>query len=129
MQTEVAETHVTFRQLSDQQIEDYLYLWGSIQPTMHMARVRPADLEDLAAYEYLVQAPTLKQPDVKPFWSRTFAPSAPLFTHVPNEMSSSYNAYLGKYISLTTYEREDKLVIRTAPETTGRGNRPKRSCR
>ena len=98
---------------------DYLYLWGSLDKAMFLARVRPQAIEELSAYEYLVQAPTLEHPDLKPRWSLTFSPSAPLFDHVPNEMSCSYNPYLGSFISLTTFEREDKLVIRTAPEITG----------
>jgi hypothetical protein len=107
-----------------QQVDDYLYLWGSLDRNMYLARVRPELIEDLSAYEYLVQAPTLQHPDLKPTWARSFSPSAPLFSHVPNEMSSSYNPYLERYISLTTYEREDKLVIRTAPAITGPWGEP-----
>lgn len=108
-----------------QQHDEYLYLWGSIQPEskssgeMYLARVRPADIETLARYEYLVQAPTAAQPDTPVRWASTFAPTACLFSDVPNEMSSSWNEYLGAFISLTTYRREDQLVIRTAPEITG----------
>ena len=108
-----------------QEIDNMLYLWGSLESwKMYLARVRPSDIEDLTAYEYLVQAPTLERPDVEPCWSRHFEPTAPLFDHVPNEMSASYNAYLGCYISLTTYDREDKLVIRTAPQVTGPWSEP-----
>ncbi|MEJ7650581.1 MAG: DUF4185 domain-containing protein [Nakamurella sp.] len=108
-----------------QQHGEFLYLWGSIQPAsksageMYLARVRPADIENLAAYEYLVQAPTTAQPDVLPQWSSSFTPTACLFGDVPNEMSSSWNEHLGVFISLTTYRRENQLVIRTAPEITG----------
>lgn len=113
-----------------QEHDGYLYLWGCIQPAsksagdMYLARVRPADIEALTAYEYLVEAPTLDRPDRKPAWSRTFAPSACLFSHVPNEMSSSWNEHLGRFISLTTYEREDRLVIRSAPEISGPWSEP-----
>ena len=89
-----------------QEIDGMLYLWGSLENwNMYLARVRPADIENLNAYEYLVQAPTLDRPDVEPRWSRHFEPTAPLFDHVPNEMSASYNPYLGCYVSLTTYDR------------------------
>ena len=113
-----------------QEIDSYLYLWGCIQPAsksggdMYLARVRPADIEHPSAYEYLVDAPTLERPDRKPVWSRTFTASACLISHVPNEMSSSYNPHLGKFISLATYERDDRLVIRTAPEITGPWSEP-----
>jgi Domain of unknown function (DUF4185) len=113
-----------------QEFDGYLYLWGCIQPgaesagDMHLARVRPNDIEDLAAYEYLVEAPTIDRPEVRPRWSDTFARAAPLFDHVPNEMSSSYNTYLGRFISFTTFEREDRLVIRSAPEITGPWSEP-----
>jgi Domain of unknown function (DUF4185) len=109
---------------------EHLYLWGSIQPEsksagdMYLARVRPESIEDLAAYEYLVRAPTLASPHVVPEWSGTFTPTACLFSDVPNEMSSSWNEHLGCFISLTTYQRDNILVIRTAPELTGPWSEP-----
>lgn len=108
----------------------YLYLWGSIQPEsksagdLYLARVRPDDIENHSAYEYLVQAPTLEQSDVEPVWAAEFTPTACLFSDVPNEMSSSWNEYLGCFISLTTYQRENQLVIRTAPQLTGPWSAP-----
>ena len=108
----------------------YLHLWGSIQPEsksagdMYLARVLPDRIEDLSAYEYLVQAPTLAEPDVPVRWSGTFTPTACLFSDVPNEMSSSWNPYLGSS-SLTTYQRDNVLVIRTAPELPARGASPR----
>lgn len=109
---------------------DHLYLWGSIQPAskssgdLYLARVRPEEIENLSAYEYLVQAPTLAEPDLTPRWSATFSPTACLFSDVPNEMSSSWNEHLGAFISLTTYRRDNQLVIRTAPELTGPWSEP-----
>lgn len=113
-----------------QEVDGWLYLWGSVQPEenssgeMYLARVRPADLEDLSAYEYLVAAPTLEHPDVEPEWSSTWAPSACLFDNVPNEMSAAWNDHLGCYVSLTTYRRENILVIRTAPQMWGPWSEP-----
>ncbi|ACQ79691.1 hypothetical protein Bcav_1433 [Beutenbergia cavernae DSM 12333] len=113
-----------------QRHDEHLYLWGSIQPEsksagdMYLARVRPDDIEDLAAYSYLVEAPTRARPDVTPRWSPTFAPTACLFDDVPNEMSSSWNEHLGAFISLTTFRRDNVLVIRTAPELTGPWSEP-----
>ena len=107
-----------------QKLDDYLYLWGSLDFNMYLARIRPESVENLQAYEYLVEAPTPDRPDVRPVWDKSFRPSAPLFGDVPNEMSASYNAYLGKFISLTTFVREDKLVIRSAPQVTGPWSEP-----
>lgn len=113
-----------------QEHDGYLYLWGSIQPEskssgdLYLARVRPGDIENLGSYEYLVQAPTAERPDVAPAWAPEFRPSACLFSDVPNEMSSSWNEHLGMFISLTTYRRENQLVIRTAPELTGPWSEP-----
>jgi hypothetical protein len=113
-----------------QAVGPHLYLWGSLQPgrdssgDMYLARVLPSDIENLASYEYLVAAPTLERPDVTPVWSPTFAPTACLFDHVPNEMSSSYNAYLDAFISMSTFDRDDRLAIRTAPAITGPWSEP-----
>ncbi|MGI8417065.1 MAG: DUF4185 domain-containing protein, partial [Nakamurella sp.] len=109
---------------------EHLYLWGSVQPEskssgdMYLARVLPEDIEKLSAYEYLVEAPTQAEPDVAPRWSPIFTPTGCLFSDVPNEMSSSWNSYLGAFISLTTYQRDNQLVIRTAPEITGPWSEP-----
>ncbi len=60
---------------------EYLYLGGSIQPEskssgdMYLARVLPENIENLAAHEYLVEAPTPARPDVAPRWSPTFTPT------------------------------------------------------
>ena len=113
-----------------QEVDGWLYLWGSVQPEekssgeMYLARVRPSELEDLHAYEYLVAAPTVEDPERQPEWSRTWAPTACLFDDVPNEMSAAWNAYLGCYVSLTTYRRENILVIRTAPQMWGPWSEP-----
>lgn len=113
-----------------QPVEEHLYLWGSIQPEeksfgdLYLARVRPEQIEDLTAYEYLVEAPTLERPDVVPRWDSVFTPTACLFSDVPNEMSSSWNEHLGCYISLTTFQRQNQLVIRTAPAITGPWSEP-----
>lgn len=107
-----------------QRIEEYLYLWGCLDTKMYLARVPAERIKELAAYEYLVQAPTPDRPGVEPRWSSAFDTTAPLFTNVPNEMSASYNPYLGRFISLTTFERQDKLVIRTAPQITGPWGEP-----
>jgi hypothetical protein len=107
-----------------QQLENYLYLWGSLATGMHLARTRPEAIEDLTAYEYLVNAPTSARPDVKPEWSRTFAATASLFDSVPNEMSASYNHHLKQYVAFHSLHREPRIVMRTAPNITGPWSKP-----
>jgi len=98
---------------------DCVYLWGSLTTGMHLARTRPQDIADLASYEYLTEAPGATRPNVKPRWSKTFAPTGVLFDSVPNEMSAAYNQYLGKYLAFHSLHREHKIVMRTAPHITG----------
>lgn len=102
-----------------EQAGDFIYLWGSLATGMHLARTRAQSIDDLASYEYLVEAPTANQPNVEPRWSKEFQPTAVLFDSVPNEMSASYNRYLQKYVAFHSLHRENKLVMRTAPAITG----------
>jgi hypothetical protein len=104
--------------------DEYIYLWGSLMTGMYLARTRPDSIEDLTSYEYLVAAPTDNQPGSSPRWSKTFTPSAPLFDSVPNEMSAAYNQYLGKYVAIHSLHRENKIVMRTAPNIIGPWGEP-----
>jgi hypothetical protein len=103
---------------------DFLYVWGSLMTGMFLARVPAERVEELAAYEYLVEAPTLKRPEVKPRWAKAFAPAAVLFDSVPNEMSASYNAHLGRHVAIHALGRAGKIVMRTAAERTGPWSEP-----
>ncbi len=103
---------------------EYLYVWGSLMTGMFLARVPPDRIEDLSAYEYLVEAPTLEHPEVKPRWAREFKPSAVLFDSVPNEMSAAFNPHLGKHLAIHALGREGKIVMRTSPERTGPWSEP-----
>ena len=99
--------------------KDYIYLWGSLETGMFLARTRPNTIEDLASYEYLVEAPTLSYPNRSSRWANTFEATAPLFDSVPNEMSAAYNPYLQKHVAIHSFHRENKIVMRTAPEISG----------
>jgi uncharacterized protein DUF4185 len=99
--------------------DDYVYLWGSLATGMYLARTRPNEIEKLSSYEYLVEAPNLKTPARAPRWSKTFQSTATLFDSVPNEMSASFNAYLGKYVAFHSLHRENKIVLRTAERIIG----------
>ena len=102
-----------------EQRDGFVYLWGSLMTGMFLARTRPQSIADLASYEYLVEAPTTQEPDRKPRWSTTYAPTASLFDSVPNEMSAAFNSHLGRYVAIHSFLRENKIVMRTAPEITG----------
>lgn len=95
------------------------YVWGSLMTGMFLARTSPDKISNLQSYEYLVSAPSAGDPQAKPVWSKTFEPTAVLFDSVPNEMSASYNSYLGCYIAIHTLLRENKIVLRTAPDIVG----------
>jgi hypothetical protein len=91
---------------------------------MHLARTRPDAITDLASYEYLVEAPKADQPHITARWSKKFLPTAPLFDSVPNEMSAAYNGYLRKYVAFHSLHRENKVVMRTAPQIVGPWSEP-----
>lgn len=104
--------------------DDFLYLWGSLTTGMFLARTKPESIEELDAYEYLVAAPTVDQPDVKPRWARKFEPTAMLFDSVPNEMSAAHNPHLGRHAAFHSLHRESKVAMRTAPVITGPWSAP-----
>jgi hypothetical protein len=104
--------------------DDYIYLWGSLMTGMHLARVHPRSIEDLASYEYLVEAPNRNDPKRSPRWSKQFQPTAKLFDSVPNEMSAAYNPYLRKYVAYHSLHRENKIVMRTAEQLVGPWSEP-----
>jgi Domain of unknown function (DUF4185) len=105
--------------------EEYIYLWGNLLTGMHLARTRPNSIENLASYEYLVEAPDQKHQTFMPRWSKQFQPTAKLFDSVPNEMSAAYNPYLKKYVAYHSLHRENKIVMRTAAQLTGPWSEPK----
>jgi hypothetical protein len=101
------------------QTDDYIYLWGNLLTGVFLARTRPTAIEDHRSYEYLAAAPTLSSPQLAPRWSKTFEPTASLFDSVPNEMSANYNPYLERWVAIHSFLRENKIVIRIAPQIYG----------
>jgi hypothetical protein len=91
---------------------------------MFLARVPPDRIEDLSAYEYLVEAPTLEHPEVKSQWASEFEPSAVLFDSVPNEMSAAFNPHSRTHLAIHAQGRDGKIVMRTAPERAGPWSEP-----
>lgn len=107
-----------------EQRDGYVYLWGNLMTGMFLTRTRPRSITDLSSYEYLVEVPTIVDPNRKPRWSNYYEPTAALFDSVPNEMSAAYNKHLGCYIAIHSFLRENKIVLRTAPEITGPWSEP-----
>lgn len=105
--------------------DDYVYLWGCLATGMYLARTRPNTLEELASYEYLVEAPDLKHRTKAPRWSRQFEPTGQLFDSVPNEMSAAYNGHLRRFVAFHSLHRENKIVMRVAERITGPWSEPR----
>lgn len=104
--------------------DGYVYLWGSFWTGMYLARTRADSITNLTSYEYLVERPTIDNPNVAPRWANVYEPRAALFDSVPNEMSAAYNPYLKRYVAVHTLLRDNKIVMRTAPKITGPWSRP-----
>jgi hypothetical protein len=98
---------------------DYVYLWGCLQTAMYLARTPVETIEELGSYEYLVEVPDSNHSNVRARWAKKFEPTAPLFDSVPNEMSAAYNPYLRCHLAVHAFNREHKIVMRTAPQITG----------
>jgi hypothetical protein len=99
--------------------DGWVYLWGSLLTGMYLARCRPDQLDQLSSYEYLVDGPTSERPTMPARWSSTWKPTAARFDSVPNEMSAHYNDYLKKHIAIHMWNRDNRIVMRTAPDIVG----------
>jgi len=117
--------------------DEYVYLFGAYfdpkldanRVSICLARTHPGAIADLPSYEYLVQAPSLDDPTMPVRWDRTFRPSALLFDGVPNEMSGSYNPYLGRYVAFHMMGVDNQCAVRTAPELAGPWSEAEIFCR
>lgn len=101
-----------------------IYLWGSLKSGMFLARTRPETLAHVASYEYLVEAPTLQEPHRAARWAKEFAPTAVMFDGVPNEMSASFNRYLGRHVAIYVDYPMQQLALRTAENIFGPWSAP-----
>jgi hypothetical protein len=95
---------------------DWLYCYGvtgheSGVQQVYLARVRPSDIEDRDRYEYLS--------GTEPTWSPDVRDAVPLFDGPPNELSVSYNDYLGSYLAVHSQGTTGAQVARTAPQPWG----------
>jgi len=77
----------------------------------YLARVPIDKIEDLNSFEYLSSN--------KPTWDKDCSKAVSLFTDIPNELSVSYNNYLGKYLAVHSLGLSGKIVGRTADHLWG----------
>ena len=83
---------------------------------VYLARVRPDAIEDRGRYE------DLSGPD--PAWSADIADAVSIFEGPPNELSVSWNDYLGSYLSVHSMNTDGQQVGRTAPAPWGPWSEP-----
>ncbi|MFL5341177.1 MAG: DUF4185 domain-containing protein [Gemmataceae bacterium] len=99
--------------------DDWLYAFGSGEyrrSSVRLARIRPADVERAAAWEYLADA----GPDGMPRWSHAQPDAAPLFHHdVVGELSVAYCPSVERYVLLYNSGEPRGIVMRSAAQPWG----------
>lgn len=98
------------------QKDEWVYLYGvkqhaDTQQHCYLARVKAEKFENLDSYEYLVSS--------EPRWDSDIFKAKSLFTDIPNELSVSYNNYLGKYLAVHSLGLSGKIVARIADNLWG----------
>jgi hypothetical protein len=96
--------------------DPWLYLYGAKQDQSgvqgaYLARVTPGQIDQPETYEYLSSG--------SPEWSRRVSDAVPVFHDMPNELSVSFNAYLGAYIAVHSLGLTGDIVGRTSPAPWG----------
>lgn len=96
--------------------KDWVYLYGSLQAPdfrhhAYVARVSPGDMGHIDRYEYFTGDPEK--------WSKDVNAATVIFSGMPNEMSVSYNEYLGQYLSVHSMGLSGDIVGRTASNPWG----------
>lgn len=116
-------------------IDNYIYIYGSAieyrgDSAVHavfLARVKKNGIEDITKYEYLTEAPS-KQNDFTSGWGDDPQKTVSIFDGNANELSVSYNPYLGKYVAIYSYaERvhaDYEIHMRTSNSPAGPWNKP-----
>jgi hypothetical protein len=95
---------------------DWLYVYGVLknadgQQECNLARVREDRIADHSKYEYLVNN--------SPQWSSDVRRAHPIMSNMPNEMSVSWNSYLGCYLAVHSYDLTGRIVARTSQQPWG----------
>jgi len=114
-------------------IDGYVYIFGSLMRKVDkrivhgvaLARVKVKDIEDITKFEYL-------QEDLS--WGKDPKKSKIVFEGNANELSVSYNKYLGKFIAIYSYVGEiknnklnrflEEIHLRYADELWGEWSEP-----
>lgn len=119
-------------------IDGYVYIYGSklekrnnqYIAAVSLARVKKNSIEDITKYEYLTEAPSEKN-DFEPRWDDNPRKTAVLFDGNANELSVSYNPYLGKYLAIYSYAgtlhkkgKKDQIHMRVAEKPEGPWSSP-----
>lgn len=99
-------------------VDDHVYGYGvrMVDGVQQCActRVEVARIEDLSAYRYFDGDG----------WSPHVADAVPVMRDMPNEMSVSWNAYLGAYLAVHSFNTTREVVGRTAPQPWGPWSSP-----
>jgi hypothetical protein len=98
----------------------YLYLYGVVQnkegiQNCYLARVEQDKIEDTAEYRYYAGSSK---------WTSDINKAEVLFSGMPNELSVSFNEYLGKYLAVHSLDLTGKIVGRTADKPWGPWSEP-----
>jgi hypothetical protein len=98
---------------------NWLYLYGVIPvnelQTCYLTRVRPSQIEEFEKHEYYSGGEN---------WSNDIKKADPIFTNVPNEVSVSFNKYLGKYLAVHSYDLTGDIVSRMSQTPWGPWSEP-----
>ncbi|MGD8544548.1 MAG: DUF4185 domain-containing protein [Candidatus Bathyarchaeota archaeon] len=124
-------------------LDGFIYVYGSqvvkikenLVHVVTLARVNKENVDDVAKYEYLTEAPST-QNNFTFRWGGDPRESVRIFDGNANEMSVSYNPYLSKYLSFysTATILEPEIHMRFSEEPEGPWSapivvfKPKRSC-
>jgi len=116
-------------------VDNHIYIYGSklehrgdgIVHAVSLARVKKKNIEDVTKYEYLAEAPS-NQNDFTPKWSDDPKKTASIFDGNANELSVSYNPYLGKYVAIYSYakrvDEHNEIHMRSSNSPAGPWNKP-----
>ena len=101
--------------LIDAQAE-WVYMYGSLQADeykyhAYLARARPDDMASIDRYEYFAGDPSA--------WSKEVYDATVMFSGMPNELSVSFNPYLGRYLAVHSVGLTGEIVGRTAARPWG----------
>ncbi|HWP39411.1 MAG TPA: DUF4185 domain-containing protein, partial [Tepidisphaeraceae bacterium] len=96
-----------------------VYLYGTVKQDQvqncYLARAQAGALAEISSYEYFAGGHR---------WSRDLSEAAAIFSHMPSELSVSFNAHLGQYLAVHSLDLSGRIVGRTAPNPWGPWSEP-----